>query len=148
MPGNTGTGAWEYSLTTLFFCESHENWQRRSVFVFQGMTNLTILLFCSYLKSELFSSLGLYVILTLKRLEREEGSIFVTFNIVISHIFTENNYWNSSIHSEDMKIFFFIINYFHQFFEFFHISLLQISFFLFYVQPIFKKLFKNCIKLY
>lgn len=145
MLGNTG--AWEYSLTTLFFSESHENWQRLRVFVFQGMTNLTILLFCSYLKSELFSSLGLYVILTLKRLKKEEGLIFVTFNIVISHILTEYH-WNSSIRSEEIKIFFFNINYFHQFFEFFHIFLLQTSFFLFYVQPILKTLFKNSIKLY
>ena len=54
-------------------------------------------------------------------------SIFVTFNIIISHIFTENFIEIPQVihQSEYMKIFFFDINYFRQFFEFFDISLLQ-----------------------
>ena len=35
------------------------------------------------------------------------------------------HHWNSSIRSQDMKTFFFNINYFYQFFGFFHISFLQ-----------------------
>ena len=53
--------------------------------------------------------------------ERVEPRFFVTFNIIISHIFHEC----FSGRLEEMKIFSFNINYFHWFFRFFDIFLLQ-----------------------
>ena len=49
-------------------------------------------------------------------------AFFVTFVIIISRIFPENFIEIPKNFSEDMKIFFFDINYFGQFFEFFDIS--------------------------
>ena len=45
--------------------------------------------------------------------------LFVTFNIIISHIFSEKFHWISSSSLQGMKIFSVNINYFHQFFGFF-----------------------------
>ena len=53
--------------------------------------------------------------------ERVKPWFFVTFNIIISHNFP----WNSSICPEDIKIFPISVSYFHQFFRFSNISLLQ-----------------------
>ena len=55
---------------------------------------------------------------------------FVTFNIIISHIFPENFIETScsevfSSCSEEMKIFFLNINYLHKFFRLFDFSMLQ-----------------------
>ena len=56
---------------------------------------------------------------TVSSKKRVKPWFFVTFDIIIRHIFPENFHWNSSILSEYMKIFFVNINYFHQNFEFF-----------------------------
>ena len=45
--------------------------------------------------------------------------LFVTFNLIISRIFSEKFHWISSSSLQGMKIFSVNINYFHQFFGFF-----------------------------
>ena len=59
--------------------------------------------------------------------ERVNLCFFVTFNVIVSHIFHENFNWSFSSHLEDMKNFFFVVNYIYQVFGFFHILLLQKS---------------------
>ena len=56
--------------------------------------------------------------------ERRSPS-FLTFNIIISHIFSRKFNLNSSNRSENIEIFFVNISYFHHFFGFLGISLLQ-----------------------
>ena len=76
-------------------------------------------------------------------------TFFVTFKVTSFWKF----HWNSSSLSEDMKIFSFNINYFHQFFWVFcHLLVtkkLMTSYVTsFYFQPNLNKLFNSCIKLY
>ena len=52
-------------------------------------------------------------------LKRVKPWFFVTFNIIISRIFPENFYWNSSSRSEIMKNLSVNISYFHRFSGFF-----------------------------
>ena len=59
--------------------------------------------------------------------ERVNLCFFVTFNVIVSHIFHENFNWSFSSHLEDMKNFFFVVSYIYQVFGFFHILLLQKS---------------------
>ena len=95
---------------------------------------------------------------------KSSPDFFVTFSIIISHIFPENFifYLNSRIRSEDIRIFFLNKNYFHQYFGFLH-SLVTVklrklrklmvlacntrSQHLFYLQRTLNKFIINCIKL-
>ena len=60
-----------------------------------------------------------------RHIDKVEPCFLVNFNIIKNHVFSRKFYCNSSSCSEDMKIFFFKINYFYWFFWFFGISLLQ-----------------------
>ena len=81
----------------------------------------------------------------------------MTYNIVISHIFSENFIDIPQIVQKIWRFFSFNINYFRQLFGIFDISLLQINLWrqqitgdvrFFYFQPTLNRLFNSCIKLY
>ena len=107
---------------TSFFIFYTDSSMKRCI-IFSVVFKIFIYYLCLFSFKKAVGGGGRGVNLTSPLKGKREPCFFVTFNIILKYIFPENCRL-----LEDIKIYFVNINYFHQFFENFDISLMQINY--------------------